>query len=201
MQHHRLPTRLLDWTESPLIAAFFATSDGICKNEKGIESADQSAALYALSPYALNRDQLGENGIVIPDDPRAKCVVESAFTANADNSERVIAIRPPEFHIRMMVQLAVFTVHGSGRLIEDVNQNDELLVQYRIPRGSKVKLRQDLKRLGVRESNIFPDLDHLGDEVAGINFIKPSEDDAAFQEFRDRSPISGAFNGVTERST
>ena len=192
MQHHHLPTRLLDWTESPLIAAFFATSDRICKDEKVKESVDQGAALYALNPYALNYDQLRESGLVMPEDPRAKGAIESVFGAKTNDSEHVIAIRPTEFHLRMMVQLSVFTVHGSRKLIENIDHKN-LLVKYRIPPGSKNKLRQDLKLLGVRESNIFPDLEHLGDEIAGVRFNNSPDDGSNMQSSHD--------DCVTERST
>jgi hypothetical protein len=51
MQHHGIPTRLLDWTQNILVAAFFAV----------IDDQDKDGELWALNPIGL-KDYAQKNG-------------------------------------------------------------------------------------------------------------------------------------------
>lgn len=174
MQHYRLPTRLLDWTESPLIACFFAIEKDRAAEEHPDIVKDADGALFAISPYQLNRDQVGSSSLLLPDDPKAESIIERAFSSNGRDIPKVVAIRPSEVDIRLTVQLSVFTLHGGRISLEKLPQASGYLSKWSIPSACKEDIRNQLQDLGIRASSVFPDLEHLAQDVSATEFERLS---------------------------
>lgn len=119
MQHHRAPTRLLDWTESPLAALFFAV-DSDSRNNK------YDGAVWCLSPTRLNRhanvDYPFELEVPAFDhDNVLKSYLPSVVASEKTSDLFPIAAIAPRNSPRMAAQLGVFTVmHRRSDPIEKV---------------------------------------------------------------------------------
>lgn len=161
MQHYRLPTRLLDWTESPLYALFFAV--------QGLnEELDKPAILWALSPSSLNKNEFGTGMLLSPHREDIQNLFKAPFGIPAEDIEKIAAIILRHADVRMTVQLSVFTIHGRQVALNECVGSDDYLIKFTIPFESKQLLRLQLIDFGIRESNLFPDLDHLANELKSM---------------------------------
>ena len=170
MQHYRLPTRLLDWTESPLVACYFASEIDQAASDHPEEVEDEDGALFALSPYSLNESHLRRRVLLLPADSPAPLLIRRAFDSSTADIHAVVAIRPSEVDPRLMVQLSVFTLHGQAVALESLTGHEGFILKYSVPTKHKQHVRKQLKQLGIRESSIFPDLEHLARDISSVGF-------------------------------
>ena len=161
MQHYRLPTRLLDWSRSPLVAAFFATRD-----EHGMFFDDtEPAVIWALQPETLNASQHCDRVFYPLNAGRLRSIVRAALKSG-DDEDVVIAALPLEFDMRMLMQQSAFTVHGSSVALEDMPGMERWLRKFVIPIGKRHHIAQQLNVMGVQPADIFPDLEHLAHDLS-----------------------------------
>jgi hypothetical protein len=158
-QHYGLPTRLLDWTENPLVALYFAVE----------QQTDKDGAIWALWPGGLNKYSLGDPRFVRIRDPDVKKIAEDAFSGKA-NLPVILAIDGQEIDLRMLVQIGRFTLHGCNDKIDMSEGSEAWLRQFIIPKESKGKIRNQLTVMGIKRSNLFPDLDNLACELRETRF-------------------------------
>lgn len=162
MQHYGLPTRLLDWTESPLVALFFA-----------IQNPTSDAALYSLDSGKMN-SVIPDNVIPIlgkstMDEVREIC--GRAFSYGTIGKYPPIAVQAPQNDFRMLNQMSCFTLHDIRQPLENVDNNTSYLTKYRILKESLSNIKGELNILGIRRSILFPDLDNLAQELKELTLI------------------------------
>jgi hypothetical protein len=154
MQHYGLPTRLLDWTESVLVAAYFAVSDLSIKSD---------AAIHALSPIELNRSA-SMNYIPMLTNHELSVRLAPPFGGKEVNDDIVATIMSNIDH-RMFLQQGVFTLHTSRKPLEEFNHSNVFLRKGVIPASAKERIEWELRICGVCRSKLFPDLGNLARDI------------------------------------
>lgn len=161
-QHHGLPTRLLDWTYSPLVAAHFATVDARPETDRAVWRLDWKAVhrRFQLPELALLiQDLEGIFGAQRPFTPW------TLFGAGPEQQEFACMIEPPSLDARIVAQAATFTLCSDKRVSFDsfLERHDlgSTLTKLVIPAREAGRLRDQLDLVSADERRLFPDLDGL----------------------------------------
>jgi hypothetical protein len=172
-QHHGVPTRLLDWTYSPLVAAHFATADVHAGRDRAVWRLDwqQVHRTFELPKLALLIDDLART-FGSEDRPFTPWTLFEAAKAT-DSGQRVelrefaCMIEPPSLDARIIAQAAVFTLcTDTSRSFDAFLESHGLasaLTKFVAPHSEAARFRDQLDLVGIDERRVFPDIDGVAE--------------------------------------
>ena len=166
-QHHGLPTRLVDWTFSPLVALHFATEDPDEYGRDGVIWCVDFVRANKLLPERLRGilDEEGSDTFTVdmlgafPSLRELDALAQEPF---------LLFLEPPALDARILNQAALFSLMPSptSSLHEWLREHPDLARAVVVPAELKWEVRDKLDQANVTERTLFPGLDGLSRSLA-----------------------------------
>ena len=161
-QQFGLPTRLLDWTYSPLVAAHFATEDQ--------EAYDRDGVIWCAPIDRINQQ--------LPGQLKAMLLAERAHIFNmemldkvGENFDALSRVSPEPFGLffepasgvnRIANQYALFSVCSDpAYTLDQLPGTEDCFRRIVIPAAVKLEIRDKLDYINISERMIYPGLDGI----------------------------------------
>jgi len=162
MQHHGAPTRLLDLTKSPFIAAYFAFEHCPVNDD------------HSVGIWGINIDYLKNRSIEILSQEFGEALQQSKNLINEqlfeklfyeNNKALVFPVEPFRMNRRYSLQQSIFVSTGTSKqpfmeqllfLGEDISK---AVIKIELPGCYKKEVMRDLQQMNLHRASLFPDLD------------------------------------------